>query len=409
MTSDARRASVRGIIAGVVALAVLVPIGIGVVLVVPRRAKTERLSRAQETALRELHASRFDRPVLRGAPIEGNAVDAQARALTAFQTLDDASLFEGLGDALRDGRAPPPRILAVIERERAALAAYRAAARRSHARSVFDPRAPAPSVMGHLRASRLLLAQARVSEPAECLAILTDTLRLAQDRVAGQPLVPLMVLHAIARDALPVGAGCLARADASTLAAATRELAILARHPAPTASAFAAEAVFVGALYQDMVGEAPTIPYTPAGVGAWWQAGDALEAWERSLPAPLRRDLGADYPRDIVRWEAHERATVAMGNPLSAGSELSRYLWRDAGTRAIVRMLGAAARILAAPSRARPPLLDDPALSDPITGAPFTWTPTPEGARLSSPGPDRALGPDAQGETDDLALELVLP
>ncbi|MCZ7684697.1 MAG: hypothetical protein M5U28_40355 [Sandaracinaceae bacterium] len=274
--------------------------------------------------------------MLRGEPIEGNALEAQLEAMGGFRGLETAG-FEGLGALLASGGEPPPELRALARENAEAIARYRASAQRTFAWGDAHPEAglagPAPDWLPHVRAGRVVLLSALGRSPRECLEIGADVLRLGQDRAAGTGLVPLMILAAHAADVLALTGRCLREADGEALASAARELAILARHPAPAGTALESEALFLGVALRDEERLSPSFPTDSLGWERWVQSWDRLEAWELLMgePASLRA-LGADYPDDIDLVERRQRDLADRNNDVIAIGmpDYARFLRRDA-------------------------------------------------------------------------------
>ncbi len=377
----------------------------------PRSTRRARLEQRFVLALHDYQRQRWERPVLRGVPIEGNALDAQVEAMRDLPPID-ASYFEDLHALLARSSAPPPELAALLARSEPALARYRASTQRTWAWRDAHPERGLAGLgddwLPHVRAGRLLLVSALGRTPGECLAICADVLRLAQDRAAGTGLVPLMILAAHAEDVLVLGARCIGEADRAALEEAARELAMLAAHPAPTGSALEVEALVMGAALRDAMGSGSSLAPSDSWIDRARYSWDTLEAWELLMGEPAsRRTIGDDYPADIDRMRRWQADIAARDNALidMAATDYARFLARDAVTRAIVRLLLIAARVRLAhdaPPDAAPALLADPELLDPTSGHPFTWAREGPQATIAS----RTSGALQHGE---LALTLSWP
>lgn len=396
---------------GGAALLVLTPLAIWLSAFAPRAARRARLEARLEQSVRDFQEQRWERPVLRGEAIDGNAIDAQVEAIRDFTPID-AAHFDGLRELLARGDGAPPALRALVSDNAEALARYRASTQRDHAwgGAYVDLSTGAPSEdwLPHVRAGRLVLASALGRSPRECLEICTDTLRLGQDRSAGTGLVPLMILAAHAADVLDLASRCLREADRDAVENAARELAILAEHPASAGSAMELEALTIGASLRMEAANTPSIPTDSLEWERWRQSWDLPEAWEILMGEPASmRSIGDDYPADIDRVEGRQRDLAALGNDVigMAALDYPRFLRRDAATRAIVRILLAAARIRLEhdePPSSAPSLLEDPALADPTSGRPFTWTREGDEGTISS----RTIGALQHGE---LAVRVSWP
>lgn len=387
----------RWIVVGVAVLLVLIPVGVYVGVLAPRDARREELGRRLDRSLQDYAGQRWERPVLRGEARAGNAWTAQEEAIGPLASIP-SDLFDQFAAQLERGTPPTDAQRAQIVRHTAALDRYRASVQRSYAfgRYPFDDAAsaPMPSYLPHLRASRLLLARAIEAPPDECLRVVADVVRLGQDRVAGMGLVPLMVVAVHARDVVPLAARCIGAADAATLEEAERELAILARHSAPTGSALEHETLMVASMCRQEARRMSGFPFESGSLETLFTGGELLEGWDLLMGNPAdRRSFGDDYPADIDRMDQWVRDLEARPNEIiqTALPDATRLLRRDATGRAAVRMLWAAVRLrrtMTAPTDAVPALLDDPELRDPTTGRPFDWRREGNAAILAVGAPD---------------------
>lgn len=374
----------------------------------PRRARVDANRRALDASVAAFHGRRWTRPVLRGAPVEGNAFERQARAARPFAVASDDALDEALVEALDaalEGGEPSPAILAAIARHEAALATYRASAQAGWSWGDYPVErglaAQEIELGPHLRASRLLAIQASRAPADTCVSIATDLIRLGQDRAAGRSLVAVMIHHVTAGYAARALPRCLVAADDATRARAIRELTILVEHPLPTGHALEVEGLGAGAMSLELLRPLASLPHDGPSLEAWWTSADVLEVWE-TLAGDLdaRRAMGERYPEGIDAYEAWERRLAASANPLLAitAPAIGRYLRRDAVTRTRLRMLLAMARLLAGEPAS---ILEEARLQDPLAGAPMTLE-ARDGARaLVAVGEDRTAG-----TADDLRLRL---
>lgn len=388
------------ILLGVVAILGLSILGAYLIFVAPVLAKRDRLAERTVEAMDDFHAQRWERPVLRGEPIEGNAHAAQLEAIAPFVEGYPSESGERVTEELDAGTIGPETI-AEISRWWETLEAYRDSARRTWSWGDMQVElgmgAPEMELASHMHLLRLLLADATRREPAECLALGTDAIRISQDRAAGTGLIGLMIHHAMVRRAFDVISDCVARADARALRAIEPELVILVEHPAPTGHALEAEALFMSAELSSMTGRLDRVPTDGRELEDWLQAMHAVEAWELLLGDPAaRRSYGEHYPGDVTRFETWAASVEAHGNPLvdiGGPSMMVRYLHRDAATRSAIRLLLALVRVRLEidgelPAD-RPDALDDPALHDPRTGQPFDWVVAGDHAELRSEDPFR--------------------
>ncbi|MCB9596664.1 MAG: hypothetical protein H6719_28325 [Sandaracinaceae bacterium] len=389
MKPNPSRARGIGVAAAVVTLG-LAAVGAWLVVALPRRARCAEQRATLERAITDFHAQRWERPVLRGEPVDGNAFDAQVEAMDGPLAELEEAPFDDLARVLGGDPRPRPELRALVDRHADALARYRASTRRAWSWGDYPVEDGADAqeipLIAHLRASHLLAAQAHFAEPAECVEIATDLLRLGQDRAAGRSLVPLMVRSAAVEDVSTLLPFCLWRGDADVRAQAARELGVLVAHPVPTGYTLEVEALTAGAMFSELLAPLDHLPTDGATFDVWWSATDALDAWELLAGDPAsRRAFGADYPRDLADYAAWQSRVAASANPwvMASTPAFERFLRRDAATRTRMRMLWAMARIVAGEPEA---ILAEPELFDVQTGRPLERSPEPNRFELRGQG-----------------------
>ena len=382
-----------------VALGILAVIALGLVgvwfgVVAPRETRRSELEAKLSRALAARSDERWERPVLRGEPIDGNAYDAEQDAARPFASLDEA-LFATMPLALSRGE-PTEAQREAITANREALAQLRRGTQRTWSWGDESIEQAAlhdlPDYMPRMRGAKLLLLSALDQQPGECLALTADSLRVMQDASAGGGMLPLIMLSSLAQDALAVGGRCLREADPQALEQAAHDFGILAQNPPDTGEAMEYERLYLGVVFRE---EAKLIPSYPTDSLTWERfrrGSDLLDAWALAMGDPAEaRTYGRDYPADIERAGAQHDEVEARENDLLSIPNFAAYLHLDASTRAITRMLWAGARLRLAhaeTSAARPALLDERVLLDPTTGEPFVWRHDDAVTQIESTRPD---------------------
>src|SRR5262245_54338762 len=100
-------------------------------------AKLARASAELDRRIAAYQAISWGRPGLRGAPIEGNAAEAQRDAVGTLGRLDD-KVFDDFAERMLTGRGPSAAVLALVPPNAEKLKAVRAAARRTVATTGID-------------------------------------------------------------------------------------------------------------------------------------------------------------------------------------------------------------------------------------------------------------------------------
>lgn len=371
-------------------------------VVTPRRARYASQLRVLEAQIADFHEQRWERPVLRGEPVDGNAFERLEAAVVPFRALhEDPSVVAPVA-----GRDASAALRARLEHHALDLERYRAASQAAWSFGDYPVErglaAEEIEYVPHRRARELLAARASLAGPGECVSIATDLVRTSQDLAAGRSLVGGMMLGVDVELVAAFLPRCLIAADADTRARAARELGILAEHPAPIGYAMEIEALSAGAMSAHLLRPLGRLPTDGEAWEVWWTATDVLDAWDvLARDAADRRRIGERYPADIADLQAWERGLASSGNPLLGllAPSLHPYLRHDAATVTRVRMLLAMARLLAGEP---PSILREPALFDAVTGRPIASRETEAGLELESPGHDGRLG-------DENDLSLLVP
>ncbi len=374
-----------------------------------RSARTERLVVEVDAILLAHREARWARPVLRGDPIDGEAYRSQLDAIARFPTRRPQELSELLrviapGSETKGVRSP-------VAANTDAIEAYRAATRRAWVASGVNLVRGGyhPNPMQQVVANELLAASALERPAIECFTIAHDLLRLSQDYAIGAG-VGTIAMHRHSIDlVLALEPRCLLASDETTLRAAERELALLARHPPPTGAMLDVELVQMLVESLADVAQAPLVPLSSLGFERWYRAPATLDGVDALLR--LRAELftvGNDYPGDLARIERVQRELESSNGGLvaSLGANLGEFLQQDAYARAVVRLLWAAVRLKgehAQAPEADPALLTDPELLDPLTGEPFQWAPKVNGNRLTTRAASRS------GREAEIAVQLAWP
>ncbi len=384
--------------------------------VLQHRRQDER-ARALDEQLKQFtarfHARRFERPVLRGTAAEGNAADAERALLEPLDKLDPKT-FDPLTKLFRDGGPMPPAIVALVEQHRAALEALRAASQRTHAwtQVPFEQGASAqiPPFVSRLRTNKLLLAMATRADPADCMRIAADAIRIGQDGGAGVGLIGSAIAAAQTELAIPVLLRCAARADTAARRDAAREVAVLAAHPLPLGDAFEAEGLMAGGSFRGLALDVPAFPTSSAALESWSGRGIALDAWQH-VAAEAEKLRGLDVrrvPEGLALLEQLEQAATRSPNPLVAMITPTRasLVIREATAQTHLRATVVLLEALADPAADPAGLVRKPELADPFSGRPLAFRREPAGLVLCSVGPD---GKSDDGKGDDVVTTLPKP
>jgi hypothetical protein len=345
----------------------------------------------------ELHAGRWERPVLRGDPVEGNAADAQAKAMEALSDLPE-EVFEMKSSALVE-------LAAKRDKE---LSAWRASTQYAWAWNVHSVSeeldGKEPDYRPRFRAAHVLAKAARQDEPAECLRKCADIVRLAQDGAAGGGLVPLAIGGNMTRRAARSAAICARKATMDDLRVAALEFRQLVANPVSPSQAYALNALVLATAAQRTATLAdsssnffqrflssPERRNAAAAIDVFL---DSLPAWHAIEPAR--------YPEGLESVRAMRQAWRNSGNAIvkvsAGGDTLTDIMLNELSAQAMLRLTVIELEVLIARKqtgelRDAPPVLDEPALRDPFSGAPFHWAPC--GRKICI----RTFGPDGRDDT----------
>lgn len=351
--------------------------------------------------------ARWERHVLRGAPVDGDAVAAQRAAIAALSPLPTEPLDRfreraEAGDAFAD-------LQALVAEKRAALDALRSATQLGWTRlspALTDPSAAntASDVAGvaTMSAWKLLLAGASSQDAGECLRTCADVIRLGQDRHAGDGMVGAMI-GAVAIDlAAPVALRCAARATPAELHAAALELQQLAREAPPFGPVLELEDLQMGFRMLELHDAVPAFPTSGEEVDRFLQRFEVVQAlevlfqrpaWTSELPYPMALD------RIREMSEARFRSTNVF---VSLTASPTKFVERHASATAKLRALavGVEGATSGPSSEAVKSSLQYDELADPFTGRPLLIEEDASTWRIVS------RGVDAGDAADDVVLTV---
>ncbi|MGD8861153.1 MAG: hypothetical protein PVI30_14190 [Myxococcales bacterium] len=358
---------------------------------------TERL----EAHVATYERFRWDRPVLRGKPRDGNAAADVRAVLADIPQLTDEQRST-LAEQLHFGQPLTAELQALIGDQAANLAKLRAATRNSWAKTTIDvtrlQEAPVPDYPRFIDAVLLSLGEARQEDGDDCLQTCVDLIRMGQDLVPGAPLEATSVAMRTASLVSRVLPRCARRAEDSALIGTARELHTLAEHPPPSGSGIEVADIMAMIRLQRLAdlfhegGEGSVLDRLRRRPAIY-------EAW-RHFDEPTRwRELApTNYPEMLETWrreqEWRSRSELMMVGDATAG--VLGWLYDDMRGQALIRVMTLGMATLA--ERARhdklphePPGLDDAVLRDPFNGQALKWRVSQGGSELSvwSVGEDR--------------------
>lgn len=318
----------------------------------------------------------WSRPVLRGEPLPGNAVDAQRDAAAALGRLDE-HLFDDFATRLLTGPGPSvsPAVLALAAENAEKLAALRAATQRADVGAGLDlrgwPHASTPKWAQRLHAWDLLFALATKAEPGECLRIVNDVIRLSQDATGGRDVIDLTTGSYAPRMAPAVAVPCALRATPGERAAAVQELESLITHAPSFAAAVELDRLGYGLHLRRQVDE-PRPPLS-ASLRSWlFRRAETIDALYVLMGIPPHGEPGKDpFPAILTSMrQEKERLEDSSNGDILFGMASYEYLPVAAEAQARLRALAVA--IAAMPEGPASPALEaarkTPALRDPYTG-----------------------------------------
>lgn len=383
----------------------------------PIVAERNSLIPALDEALAESEG-RWERPVLRGPVLPGNAAEVQRAAIEAMALPEDL-VPRDTAARIVAGQIER-RLVAAMDEHRQTLATYRDSTQRGYSWTVPDlaagPDAETPEFGPALRAAHVLLAAGRLAGPDACLQAGTDVIRLGQDLAPGAMLPGLLASAAHVDLAVPVVARCLPEASPGAVGQAAAELELLARNMPPIGQALRFESISLAVAGEWLTRRLPIVPTTSDERYAWTHRRQAVGLLAMSL-AELDAWSAADevpYPARRERLQAVLDARLASDNEFleNAAPEFAVVFDRDAVSHATVRLLALAAADLArADARTgAPPKLADPAFADPFTGAPMAFERSTEGnLSIWSVGPSPVDPQEPRDPAQRVVLTVAAP
>jgi hypothetical protein len=361
----------------------------------------QRMGEALSADIATYHRQRWDRPVLRGATQEGNAAVAVLTRLAKLRDLG-VETRDHLAAQLYYGQPLDPGQQSLIAEHGELIDALQAATYMSWSMTelpVEQGSAVQVPVYGRaMDAALLMLGKAALSEPAQCLQICSDVMRMGQDLVPGAPLEAASVSMRITSVTSPVLEHCAERADLEALARASRELANLASH-APAAGGGIELADLLARVELHKLAELSPPNGSESIVTRLRRRPALFEAFERFGNPTRWRNVGADrYPDAREGWLQEHTSRSRSDLPLvaSATLDVDGWLYDDMRGQALLRTMAVGTSTLAERMRRRklphePIGLDEPGLRDPYNGQPLKWRIAQDGSELSvwSVGEDR--------------------
>lgn len=380
----------------------------------------QRMGDALGADIATYRRQRWDRPVLRGEAREGNAA---FEALTRLAKLRDlgAETRDHLAAQLYYGQPLDPGQLSLVAEHAELIDALRAATTLSWSMTELPieqgSAAQVPAYPRAMDGALLMLGKAASSEPAQCLQICTDVMRMGQDLVPGAPLEAASVSMRITSVASPVLAHCAERGDLEALARASRELAILASH-APAAGGGIELADLLTRVELHKLAELSPPGSTDSVVTRLRRRPSLFEAFERFGNPTRWRNIGADrYPDAREGWLQEHTSRSRSDLPLVASATLAvdGWLYDDMRGQALLRAMAVGTGTLAERMRRKklphePIGLEEPSLRDPYNGQPLKWRIAQDGSELSvwSVGEDRRDDKGASEWGPQAPLDVVV-
>jgi hypothetical protein len=357
-------------------------------------AEYARLSEALNADLGAYRRLRWEPPVLRGTPAEGNAADEVYTALVGFPDLDP-KVREGIADKVHYGKPLSPDEAALVTQHKAVLDALRAATQHGSAQTELQPergeRMRVPQYTRVVDAALLLLARAGQAPADECLRATTEVIRIGQALVTGAPPEAASVSMRLTSLAAPVIARCVAKNDGVATRKAAQELLLLATHPPLTGSGIELLDLHTACKLRHRA--ALTNKAGPGDVLATIRERPMLlKAWAGHYADPTRfRKLTPDgYPDNVTEWKREQdtrmQSTLPFVGQDAAG--VTDFLHDDMRGHALLRALAVGVGTLAERSlRGRLPSepigLKNPALFDPYRGQPLNFRVAGDGSELT--------------------------
>jgi hypothetical protein len=250
-----------------------------------------------------------------------------------------------------------------------------------------------------MEAALALLAQAQTSEPAVCLQLTADVLRISQDIVPLAPLEAASVEAHMAAFSARVMTRCARHADLQALRRASHELRVLATHPAPIGTAIELETL---AAAGDLQRRAALTDKSPLNViSTLLERPQLLLAFQSHLhPERYRQVVPEHYPEAVEIWKQEHDLQAQTGPEAEAlEAHIVSRLNDDRRAQATVRILCVALTALA--ERAyrgniplEPAALQEAGLVDPYQGQRLRYRIAQNGAELTL----WAVGPDMRDD-----------
>lgn len=364
------------------------------------------------TRAKSLASEKWERPVVHGEAVDGDAAAAQRAAIAALLPLPTEPLVRfreraEAGDTFAD-------LQALVAEKRAGLDALRAATKLGWTRlapALTDPSAmdgrgdPGSSGAAAISAWKLLLAGAAASDPETCLDTALDVIRLGQDRHASEGMVGAMV-GAVAIDlAAPIAVRCAVRASGLESYNASVWMHQLAWSAPPFGPVMELEDVQMGLRMLALHDRAPAFPTSREELDTFFERYELVRALAILLERqPWRTELA--YPAELERVREMSDARFRSANVfVSLTASPARFAERYAAANAKLRALVIAIQgVKVGPaSELVEHLREYEDLVDPLTGKPFRIEEDATTWRVVSPGLDGVRGGDS---SDDVVVTV---
>ncbi len=351
---------------------------------------TSTLERARKELGRRLEASRSERwtrPVLRGQPVDDDALEAQLAAARALPGVRRA-LWADYARSSITGAPIGGGLGALVAASGPKLDDLRAAAQRGWARRIVDPEddevehAPRELHVGW----ELLLVRASNAAPAECLEVCADVLRLAHDAAMSGGHLGVELAADAPEMVAPFALRCARDATPAERVHAIGELRALAKDVVPLGRALAFDEVR-GAVALDAEIASPRGVFRFLTRKRYIDALDLLITGDRAW-----EDLRADRYRPSLGLVQSSALQVNANEVLAPrGLFDPSHLERD--TRGLATLRALIVAMTGVPdgpgSAAVRDALADPELSDPFSDEALVVEADPDGQwRVVSPGSD---------------------
>jgi hypothetical protein len=389
----------------------------------------QRMARELDADLAALRKFHWERPVLRGAPGEGNAADEIYAAVDKWQPME-RKLRDGLADKVYYGQPLTAAETQAIQARAGALQALRAAVQQRWSRTDLVPELGAdmrvPVYPRLAEASLGLLGIATGATVDECLQRATEVIRIGQDLVPAAPLEAGSVATHLTALAARVIVRCAASADLGSLRRASHELHLLAMHPAPIGSCIEFEEIATAMELRKRAALSNKHSAMQV-VRAALDRTQVMAAWSAHESPTRFRQISADrYPDAMEEWKREQdfRLQSSLPEVRASTEHVLARIQDDMRGQALLRMLTIGLSTLAerAYRGALPPQpsgLRDAALADPFRGQPFNYRVAANGSELTlwsvgedyrdDAGSDEWRGPTPRDVTLHFALAAREP